>query len=171
MDTVSMNVRERYRCLRCNHEWTARNPSSTRRECSRCRSLRVEVVNPPTQPNPTPFTATTSAEPPPASPAVPTSLRDDPDIVKKLKELNLAKLEREIAEVKEGNIPSVALERLDAIMKLLVQFLNRVGVLGSDTADFFNTFCVWCGAERKKGMEYDDGANCWKCRTCGRLVR
>lgn len=100
--------------------------------------------------------------------AIPSQLMDDPEVRQKMKELQLTRLERQIAEERKLIGESTALERLDGTVRLLIINLEIMNALDSDIALFHMHHCIWCGAERDKGMHYVDSKNIWKCRSCGR---
>ena len=63
----------------------------------------------------------------------------------------------------------VPLARLDGIIKTLMMQLQ--GSLDSNVQRLLISNCIWCGAEREKGMELDDAIGEWRCASCGRTSR
>jgi ribosomal protein S27E len=159
-----------YRCENCGHSWVGRQQSARRRQCSQCRSTRVAAVG---NPNNDGAVASTSTKTPEASPSpsfvVPGSVAKDPEVYEKMKQLQLARLERQIAEEKEGKVQTTALERLDSIFKTLVTYLEGRSASMPDIGTFLETYCIWCGASRNSGMRYDNALGGWKCATCGHI--
>ena len=90
---------------------------------------------------------------------------DDPDIKCKLKELELLKIEQEIARVKGALIEPEQFENLVLQLKYHVHF-DHIGE--SDTLDHILSMCPWCGASDDDGMQHVKGS--YVCVSCGANV-
>jgi len=90
---------------------------------------------------------------------------DDPDIMCKLKELELLKIEQEIARVKGALIEPEQFENLVLQLKYHVDF-DHIGE--PDIPDHILSMCPWCGASDDEGMQHVEGG--YVCVSCGANV-
>lgn len=92
-----------YICADCGHTWKPRSENPKRSQCSKCKSRNVSKVNQTVKGGPSPINKTdyiiqsTSHKANGKLSSIPTILADDPEIKEKLKELELARIERKIA--------------------------------------------------------------------------
>lgn len=168
-----MTNTSKVRCLRCGHVWAPRNRDAKERMCSKCRSRRTEELEdegfPPLPSTQNGAEVQEGTSLPEATKNIPRGLLDDPEVYEKMKELQVARLERQIAEEKEGKVETTALERLDSIFKILVTSVEWRSALMTDIGGFLETYCIWCGASRKNGTHYDNALGGWKCAKCGHV--
>jgi len=95
---------------------------------------------------------------------------NDPEIREKLKGLELARIERQIAEAKGELINSRAFERhVSTFLSLLENlFENRhISELAFKT---FSSECPWCGECEMVYEEISTDHFRWRCRKCGKIV-
>lgn len=160
---------QEFRCDNCGHVWVARNPTAARRECSKCRSTAVSLVDQmkdEAQPEPSNYgmkrgVANSSPD------ELPSWLESDNEIKAKTRELYLARLERKIAEEKAIVIKGETLERLNFILRDLINDLYLSETIDKENFDFYYSYCIWCGAEGDEGMHYVESLNTVVCSSCG----
>lgn len=168
----SISERIAYKCERCGHSWVARQQSVRKRECSRCRSTRVTFADKPNDSDVANSPPETKSEMSTSSPvAIPGSVTKDPEVYEKMKELQLVRLDKQIAEEKEGEVQTTVLEHLDSTFKILVLHLERRGALEADISTFFHSYCNWCGTSGINGTHYDNALGGWKCSKCGHISK
>jgi hypothetical protein len=163
-----------FRYLDCGHSWKARSSNPKSAQCSRCKSRKVtSEASSTTEPE----TVTQGAEVLKTSGSservevsLPRVLLEDVDVRNKMKELQLARLERQIAKEKNGIDNTSVLDRTVTDFKLLVMWLNTKGSLDPGLSDLLETSCPWCGAQRERGMFRSRKSDNWKCRSCGKEV-
>ena len=95
-------------------------------------------------------------------------MMEDADVQKKMKELQLVRLERQIAEEQGALENTKALERLGGVFRVFIQGLVDEGVVDTDYIDYFNHFCIWCGAEEDKEVQFNPSKNINAAVSCGR---
>lgn len=141
------------RCEQCGHTWTARNIDGKSRQCSKCRSRKIIEVDCDADALVTERPETDMVK---ASQKVsfPPSLSDDPEILKKVKELELAKLDRQIREMREQSFRDGFAERLVINHLSLLVELSQANIIDEDTINRLMSYCPWCGAEREDGLVY-----------------
>lgn len=162
------------RCESCGHTWNARNTPGTSRQCSKCRSRRIEEAK-----DALDNISDASVERVPVDrgdPATPAELKDDPDIREKMKELELAKLDKQLRELKRGPNDDAVIERLVINNIELLCEMSASGTIDEKTYESLASSCPWCGANGGDGLvyeEYRDGGqlkNGFRCASCGHWV-
>jgi hypothetical protein len=105
-------------------------------------------------------------------------LSDDPDILQRLKALELARIQREIMQVKEESQDATSFERFLTTHWLLLDALHERGAISDSVHDFLRTACPWCGSERAEAIVHVESVvkngspeELFRCRTCGHEVR
>jgi len=103
--------------------------------------------------------------------AVPNGLLDDPEIRQKMKELELVKLDNQLAELRGGPNANVAerlvLDRIDLLNVLLsTDKINKAAYCRLVSS------CPWCGASSDIGLRYEDASEGggYRCASCGHWV-
>lgn len=159
----------RLRCEQCGHEWSARNTEGKGRQCSKCRSRRlIEVSEDATFSEVRPDVEN-AVEP---KAATSNDVQDDLEIRQKAKELEMAKLEKQIRDLNGSSVSEGIAERMVANNILLLDILRRCEVLDESEYDMLASLCPWCGARGDEGLVYDDadGRNGNRCASCGHWV-
>ena len=163
------------RCDGCGHEWRSRNTEGKARQCSKCRSRRMSEVHPDelvldsTTSNPMAVRSMTMrGRSTNASSPYYDAFADDPDARKKRKELEIAKLDRQIAEEKGLGLQSDTVMRFVGRHKMLLSMLHDGGFLDDDEFEFLSGECPWCGGGFMEHVEVRNGIWGWKCHNCGK---
>lgn len=99
--------------------------------------------------------------------AVPNGLMDDPEIRQKMKELQVVRLEKQIAEEKASIDKSLAFNRLAGNYKYLLNCLAEKKVLSKEEFRVLAGECPWCS---ETTMEFDAINQKWICKTCGTVA-
>jgi len=162
------------KCDGCGHEWRSRRTEGKARQCSKCRSRRISEI----QEN---FITCAESIPgvggigkPAGSHSIthPKGIIDafaeDPQVRNKRKELEIARLDRQIAEERGHLENTETTERLALIIKALIEELNDEGMLDSGFSEYYSHYCLWCGAEDDQGVKRNSSNGIRKCVTCGR---
>jgi len=165
----------RLRCEQCGHEWNPRNTEGTARQCSKCRSRQIiELPREPEQPiiaTPVPFviadTVPVKTEGRPRSRKVDEEYLNDPEVQAKLKELQLARLERQIAEEKSSIEDFEAFDRLVGNYKYLLTKLGEQHLLSKEDYRILASECSRCGGS---AMHLDVEEARWVCQKCGKII-
>ncbi len=169
------------RCTQCGHSWKPRNTEGTARQCSKCRSRSiVEIPDEPafqeaeSQSNSLESGSTKSFSKNNTSIPKCPELKNDPDIIQKKKELELIRLDRQIAEERQKINESEVTKRLMRFNISLLNTLRSEDNLSGKDYDELTSMCIQCGAEGDKGLEYfeemDEGGvwhSWYECRSCG----
>jgi len=162
------------KCDACGHEWKSRNTAGKARQCSKCRSRRITVMDPRViiacgdateDMKETPLISKASAFSPYKA-----IFSDDPEVRKKMRELEIAKLDRQIAEERGIELRSDAFNRLVGQHKMLLSILHDGGFLDNEEYEFLSSECPWCGGDDMEPMEVKKGAWGWRCQKCGKEV-
>jgi hypothetical protein len=98
------------------------------------------------------------------------ALADDPEIREKLRELELARIEKQIAEARGELVDSTALVRLVSNYKVLLTNINSNGYLTDGDYDTLVSECPWCGEFDIVHEEIRPNVFGWKCQNCGKEV-
>lgn len=97
-------------------------------------------------------------------------LMDDPEVREKVKQLQLAKLDRQIAEERAELIDYGALGTFIASYKMLLRFLHNCGSLSDSEFELVDIRCPWCGGL----FEYEEDSKAdiqgWKCTVCNKSI-
>lgn len=162
-------------CQECGHTWTARNTDGRARQCSKCRSRRLAEV-PKNNLSEGEDAVTADADPPARTRSPASSIMDDPEVREKVKELEIAKLDRQLREVRFGVTGDEFIERVVLRQNLLLEELNRSEIIDDETLLDLASLCPWCGASGYDGLafeEFQDGRifrNGYRCASCGHWV-
>jgi len=165
-----------YICDDCGHTWKPRSENPKRSQCSKCRSRNVSKVDRATKGvqsqinNTDCIIQSTSQKTYGKLSSIPTILADDPDIKDKLKELELARIERQIAETKGELKGPLALDRLISSYKVLLFNLNDNGHLTDVDYVRLASECFWCGEYDMVFEEISADHFGWRCYSCGKQV-
>ncbi len=165
-----------YICDDCGHTWNPRSENPKRSQCSKCKSRNVSKVNRAVKGGPSPLNnadciiQSTSQKNYGKLSSIPTILADDPDIKEKLKELELARIERKIAEEKGDLVNSRAFERHVSSYKSLLDNLFENGHLTQIAFNALSSECPWCGEYEMVFEEISTERFGWICRKCGKLI-
>jgi hypothetical protein len=168
----SSRARPQLMCEACGHTWSPRNTAGASRHCSKCNSKQIIEVSDDNA-VPSPEIAPHMAEVVVGKISVPPLLKDDPDIRQKLKELELARLDKQIRDLNGSSLSEGMAERMVANNILLLDILRRSEVLEESEYDMLASLCPWCGARGEEGLVYDDadGRNGNRCASCGHFIR
>jgi hypothetical protein len=104
------------------------------------------------------------------SPSIQMILADDPEVKEKLKELELARIERQIAEAKGELINSRAFERHVSTFLSLLENLFENGHISELAFETLGSECPWCGECEMVYEEIGTDHFRWRCRKCGKIV-
>lgn len=162
--------RHKLMCEACGHTWYPRNTSGSSRHCSECNSRQIVEVDssiaPSSEINPKHVEVISERT------VLPIPLREDTDIRKKLKELELARLDKQIRELKSSTTPEVIVEKIVANNILLLDALYRNGAIDENEYQLMASACPWCGAAGDEGLVYEEvkGSNGNRCVSCGHWV-
>ncbi len=165
-----------YICADCGHTWNPRSENPKRSQCSKCKSRNVSKVDRATKGVPSPLNIvdcviqSTSHKANGKLSSIPTILADDPDIKEKLKELELVRIEKQIAETKGELINSRAFERHISSYKSLLENLFENGHLTQIAFNALSSECPWCGEYEMINEEIRIDGLGWKCLNCGKIV-
>jgi ribosomal protein L37AE/L43A len=158
------------RCQQCGHEWKGRRSVGTARQCSKCRSRSILQVT--EEDTALPDTAIVSETPPVAKTYSPSrageefnGYLDDPEVHAKIRELQIARLERQIAEEQIQLRDPQPFNRLVGSYKYLLRSLWERKALSNDAYRILISECPWCG---ESTMHTDEDGSCWTCDKCGR---
>jgi hypothetical protein len=162
-------------CNDCGHTWKTRSGSPKSPQCSKCRSRDVsEVGDGAESSNTTRMDIVRAAQ---AQKKIPTGfhpmpqvIADDPEIISKLKELELARLERLLAEEKEVDYNPDVLQRVVHDFKDLLFVLYCNKHLTKEQYKSIVDQCPWCTSCSMELEEFSDGESGWKCHYCGKEV-
>ena len=102
--------------------------------------------------------------------STPSILADDPEIISKLKELELIKIERQIVEQKAAIEDTDVITRIVNDFKSLLFELYSTKHLSGKEYERLVSHCPWCTSSTMEMEELDDGQFGWKCRYCGKIV-
>lgn len=164
------------RCNNCGHEWKARHTGGKARQCSKCRSRsisevaiddRVSLTSQSPLVNSNEHTARDSHQ---HDDSIMQLLANDLEIIEKRKELELAKIERQIAEERAATIDPEVIERIVGDFKSLLFELSCKNLIPEEEYERLISHCPWCTSCSVEMVELDDGEYGWKCRYCGREV-
>jgi DNA-directed RNA polymerase subunit RPC12/RpoP len=173
-------------CGRCGHQWSRRkNRVAQKRQCPKCYSRRTSEKN---ETEGVTRASTDIAEPGGTQSTIPSlnvstsgggfpPLSDDADVRRKLKELELVRIEREIRDLKGQTQDPTVFERFLVTHWILLDRLHAERVISDSDHDFLKGECPWCGAERKEGIMYSEFVEkngvtkqMFRCMTCGHTV-
>lgn len=95
-------------------------------------------------------------------------------VAEKMKELELARLDRQIAEERQRAIEPEAIKRLTERQNFLFGAVFSGSGMHETTYYEALSQCIFCGAEGEEGLEYHEeigkdciGVNWYVCRSCG----
>ena len=165
-----------YICDDCGHTWNPRSENPKRSQCSKCKSRNVSKVDRAAKGVPSPLNKvdciiqSTSQKANGKLSSIPTILADDPEIKEKLKELELVRIEKQIAETKGELKDSLALDRLISSYKVLLFNLNDNGHLTDEDYVRLASECFWCGEYDMVFEEISTEQFGWRCKKCGKLI-
>jgi hypothetical protein len=91
----------------------------------------------------------------------------DPEVLAKIKELQIARLEKQIAEEEASVKELKAFNRLVGNYKYLLSYLVKKNVLSKDEYRMLADECPWCN---KMAMEFDATSGKWVCKKCGEVA-
>jgi predicted Zn-ribbon and HTH transcriptional regulator len=152
------------KCESCGHEWRGRNTEGKARQCSKCRSRRIIEIE--EGERLTAKSVGTSMETPIDR------MTDDADIKAKIKELQLARLDRQIAEAKGYLIDQVALGRTVEQLKETLRAFTDDDFEDEGRKSYMKylaSLCPWCGVESMSRTKIGSKSRAWKCERCGRV--
>lgn len=160
------------RCDTCGHEWKSRNTAGKGRQCSKCRSRKISVVDPNENASGIDDAAgmneiTHAGKVASSSKAI---FSDDPKVRKKMRELEIAKLDRQIAEERGIELQANSFTRHVGQHKMLLSILHDDGFLDDGEYEFLSSECPWCGCGCMEHKEIRKGDWGWKCDKCGKEV-
>lgn len=162
------------KCQQCGHEWTSRNTDGKGRQCSKCRSRKMIEMPKDSEPVTNVPDGKVIASRDAAD--MLTDLRNDSEVREKLKELELARLDRQIREVRGNQLSDGLAERLAIkLMDLLVE-LSNARAIDEDVFERLISYCPWCEANGEDGLIYEDpnedhpSKNGYRCNSCGHWV-
>jgi ssDNA-binding Zn-finger/Zn-ribbon topoisomerase 1 len=165
-----------YICVDCGHTWNPRSENPKRSQCSKCKSRNVSKVDHVTRRGKASPDEAECALKPHSSKAngklssIPMILADDPDVKDKLKELELVRIEKQIAEAKGELAHSRAFDRHVSNFKSLLVNLFDNGYISELAFTTFSSECPWCGESEMVFEETRTDISVWKCRKCGKVV-
>lgn len=165
-----------YICADCGHTWNPRSENPKRSQCSKCKSRNVSKADRTAKTVHTPLDdkdcdiQSTSQKTYGKLSSIPTILTDDPEIKEKLKELELVRIERQIAETKGELSGSLTLDRLISSYKVLLFNLNDNGYLTDEDYERLSSECFCCGEYDMVFEEISTGRFGWECKKCGKLI-
>jgi hypothetical protein len=151
---------------RCGHSWTARKAETSKpRQCPKCysRDVKEEVDGGPGH-----FDHVTKA--------LRSGLDDDPEILAKRKELELARLERQIREARGQQSEDGVAERIVVNHISLLVELWAAEILPYETFEGLISHCPWCNAVGENGLVYEEyeadhpNDTGYSCASCGHWV-
>lgn len=166
-----MDTREavRLRCQDCGHEWEARDNQVKRRQCSKCRSRTIAQI--PMVPDAVPIEDQVNE---PASLIKVLSRArvakefegylDDPEVQAKIKELQLARLEGQVAEERGRCYEHDVILRIVSQQKAILRALSD-GM--TKNLDYLLAECPFCGKSTMRFEEVRASTWGWKCHSCG----
>lgn len=97
-------------------------------------------------------------------------LMDDPEVREKFKQLQLAKLDRQIAEERAELIDYGALGTFIASYKMLLRFLHICGSLSDSEFELVDIRCPWCGGLFEYEEDSKTDIRSWKCIVCNKSI-
>jgi len=159
--------RVKLRCQQCGHEWKGRSSTGIARQCSKCRSRQIAEVNDDDHAASDAVTIMPNETVNQVA-AIPIGLMDDPEIRQKMKELELARIERKIAEEGARVIPEAALINIANAQKMLLQNLHSSHVIDDNMFVFLSSMCPWCGNGSMHQIEVKPDILGWRCKSCGK---
>jgi len=92
------------------------------------------------------------------------------EIREKLKELEMARIERQIAEERGAISKLSALDRLAVNYKVLLYNLHDNGYLIDGDYEWLISECFWCGQYEMMSEEISKDMYGWKCHNCGKSI-
>jgi ribosomal protein L37AE/L43A len=162
------------KCESCGHEWEARNTPGKARQCSKCRSRKIGEAIKDTRRTEEGMSSeliarslnkgTASCNEPQAA-----SIMNDPEVREKLKELEIVKLERQIARERGCFNDERALKVVTFAYKTLIRGLYGSGFMDDEFLEFLESVCPWCGRPSILFID-DEESYGWKCQHCGKVV-
>ena len=164
-----------FSCVSCGYKWQGRTRTKGKRRCPKCSSRRIEedgsdakliketsTIEPvQTKQGHSPFTY---------SGTPPNDIRDDPEVRKKLKELEIARIDTEIMKLKGEQQETSALPRTVNWIKGLIDYLNGAEIVTNDFWEELDSFCPWCGKDVGHREFIRPGVRGWRCHNCGRTL-
>ena len=159
-------------CKACGNKWQGRAKVKGKRRCPECWSRQVfETSNEDlagTRSAAKPSSTKLGRMTPGFKDALGPEPGDDEEILEKLKELKLARINKEIAEVESGLKECDAFSRLVARVKELIQSLGESASLDENMVVYLDSSCPWCGNGAMRHEKVKQGLWGWKCHDCGR---
>lgn len=164
------------RCNNCGHEWKSRSTGGKARQCSKCRSRDISEVSAKETPSEGTSSIVTDNDKHVSKKSYvrvtsrSQALANDPEIREKLKELELARIERQITEERGAVHDPDVLMRIVGDFKTLLFELNDSGRLTDKQYDSLVHHCPWCTSSSMEIEEFSDSEFGWKCRYCGKTI-
>jgi DNA-directed RNA polymerase subunit RPC12/RpoP len=170
------------RCDNCGHTWKPRSTEGKARQCSKCRSRRISVIEQEDSHSISPLAQSSkskriSASTIPSPSNIHPSIKEDPDIIAKMKELELVRIERQIVEEQKAIVKARAIDSLAKAYYCLLDAAWLGIKLDDDTYEELVSVCLYCGSTGDAGLEYIEervnGGNSvqyYQCRSCGRRI-
>ena len=175
-----------YICGDCGHTWVPRSDNPKRPQCSNCRSRNVSKVDrtaanarvPPSDTNynnqPTPQKTNGKLT------SISTVLVDDPEIREKLKELEIARLDKQIAEEIGATVDPEEIAQLVDDSKVIAHIVSDLKSLAfvlyskqwisKEEYEEMVRSCPWCGSCSMRRETSQHGEFRWKCQYCGKIA-